>query len=84
MTLRLALPVPLIPRLSRRRSITTKTREGGTELETNNDPEYWRGKLKGYIVEQITKRGHRTDMKKLARMNKEQLVDILIRLPLPP
>jgi hypothetical protein len=54
-----------------------------TEVDTSNDLKHWEKQNKTKLVDQITKRGFRGDMKKLGKMTKKQLAALIITLPVP-
>ena len=54
-----------------------------TELDKNNDLKHWERQPKAKLVDQITKRGYRGEMKTLAKMKNKELATLIITLPVP-
>ncbi len=54
-----------------------------TELDKSNDLKHWERQNKGKLVDQITKRGYRGDLKTLAKMKNKELAALIITLPVP-
>ena len=54
-----------------------------TELDKSNDLRHWERQTKAKLVDQITKRGYRGDMRKLVRMKVKDLAALIVTLPIP-
>ena len=56
----------------------------GTQMDKSMDEPYWKGKGKGYILDQLALRGHRTsNPKQFERMTIAQLSKFFVTLPIP-
>jgi hypothetical protein len=71
------------PDTSKKQGVKKETKSHGTKADTSNSIEHWKKQNKGYILDQISKRGHRGNQKMMARMTKEQLAAFIITLPPP-
>jgi hypothetical protein len=59
---------------------TKKRRDHGTEFDASNDIDHWEKQTKAKIIDQITKRGYRGNMKALARKSKKELAAFIVTL----
>jgi hypothetical protein len=54
-----------------------------TEVDKSNDLKHWERQNKGKLVDQITKRGYRGDLKTLSKMKNKELAALIVTLPVP-
>ena len=66
------------------KGVKKKTKQDhGPDLDTSNDTGHYETKSKGYIVDQLSQRGYRGSLKTVAKKTKKELVEMLVKMPLP-
>jgi hypothetical protein len=65
-------------RAARVKKVPIVKQKHGTTVDNNTSREYWMKKSKGYIMDQLSHRGLRNNVRGIAKMNKTRLIDLLL------